>query len=79
MRRTAVINQVRGLLLERGIALRKGRCHVDAALPGILEDAPDTGFRHRSRRRQVVGLNAFSPPPRSELTTTIARSMIVPE
>ncbi|HEY6765201.1 MAG TPA: IS110 family transposase [Candidatus Sulfotelmatobacter sp.] len=39
MRRTAVINQVRGLLLERGITLRKGRCHVDAALPGILEDA----------------------------------------
>src|SRR5438309_6769585 len=34
MRRTAVINQIRGLLLERGITLRKGRCHVDAALPG---------------------------------------------
>src|ERR1035438_10100599 len=34
-----VINQIRGLLLERGITLRKGRCHVDAALPGILEDA----------------------------------------
>src|SRR6266849_2054440 len=39
MRRTAVINQIRGLLLEHGITLRKGRCHVDAALPGILEDA----------------------------------------
>jgi transposase len=39
MRRTAAINQVRGLLLERGITLRKGRRHVDAALPGILEDA----------------------------------------
>ena len=38
-RRTAVINQIRGLLLERGITLRKGRCHVGAALPGILEDA----------------------------------------
>jgi len=38
-RRTAVINQIRGLLLERGITMRKGRCHVDAALPGILEDA----------------------------------------
>src|SRR5712691_12687232 len=38
-RRTAVINQIRGLLLERGITFRKGRCHVDAALPGILEDA----------------------------------------
>src|SRR5665811_462720 len=39
MRRTAVVNQIRGLLLERGITIRKGRCHVDAALPGILEDA----------------------------------------
>src|SRR6266700_4809562 len=39
MRRTAVINQIRGLLLERGITLRKGRCYVDEALPGILEDA----------------------------------------
>jgi transposase len=39
MRRTAVVNQIRGLLLERGITLRKGQCHLEAALPGILEDA----------------------------------------
>jgi transposase len=39
MRRTAVINQIRSLLLERGITLRQGRRHIDAALPGILEDA----------------------------------------
>jgi transposase len=39
MRRTAVVNQIRGLLLERGITLRKGRCHVEAALTGILEDS----------------------------------------
>jgi transposase len=39
MRRTAVVNQIRGLLLERGITVRRGRCHLDAALPGILEDA----------------------------------------
>lgn len=38
-RRTAVINQIRGLLLERGITLREGRRYVDEALPGILEDA----------------------------------------
>jgi transposase len=44
MRRTAVINQIRGLLLERGITLRKGRRHVDAALPGILEDASAVGL-----------------------------------
>src|SRR5271154_1271758 len=39
MRRTAVVNQTRSLLLERGITLRKGRCHLEAALPGIIEDA----------------------------------------
>jgi transposase len=39
MRRTAVVNQIRGLLLERGMTLRKGRRHVDHELPGILEDA----------------------------------------
>ncbi|MFY9937231.1 MAG: transposase, partial [Silvibacterium sp.] len=36
MRRTAVVNQIRGLLLERGTTLRKGRRYVDQALPGIL-------------------------------------------
>jgi len=38
-RHTAVINQIRGLLLERGITVRKGRRYIEAALPGILEDA----------------------------------------
>ena len=39
MRRTAVVNQVRSLLLERGLTLPKGRSHVDQQLPRILEDA----------------------------------------
>jgi transposase len=39
MRRTAVLNQIRGLLLERGITVRKGRSYIEAALPGILKDA----------------------------------------
>src|SRR3954470_16363320 len=39
VRRTAVVNQIRGLLLERGITLPKGRGHLEAALPAILEDA----------------------------------------
>ena len=39
MRRTAVVNQVRSLLLERGLTLPKGRRHLDQALPRILEDA----------------------------------------
>lgn len=39
VRRTAVINQIRGLLLERGITVRKGRLYIEASLPAILEDA----------------------------------------
>jgi transposase len=39
VRRTAVINQMRGLLLERGITIGKGRRHLEASLPSILEEA----------------------------------------
>jgi transposase len=35
VRRTAVINQIRGMLLERGITVRKGRRHIEESLPGI--------------------------------------------
>jgi transposase len=38
MRRTAVVNQIRGLLLERGTTMRKGRRYVDKGLPGILAE-----------------------------------------
>ena len=37
--RTALVNQIRGLLLERGITIRKGRRYAQAALPSLLEDA----------------------------------------
>jgi transposase len=37
--RTALVNQIRGLLLERGITIRKGRRHAEAALPVLIEDA----------------------------------------
>jgi hypothetical protein len=39
VRRTAVINQMRGMLLERGITIRKGRHYIEESLPSILEDA----------------------------------------
>ena len=38
-RRTAVINQIRGMLLERGITVTKGRRHIEESLPGIVEDS----------------------------------------
>jgi transposase len=33
------VNQIRSLLLERGMTLPKGRSHVEELLPRILEDA----------------------------------------
>lgn len=39
MRRTTAVNQIRSLLLERGMTLRRGRKYVDQQLPRILEDA----------------------------------------
>jgi transposase len=39
MRRTAVANQIRSLLLERRLTLPKGRSHLGQMLPRILEDA----------------------------------------
>src|ERR1035438_9413120 len=38
MRRTAAVNQIRSLLLERGLTLPKGRSHLEEQLPRILED-----------------------------------------
>lgn len=38
-RRTAQVNQIRGLLLEYGIEIPIGRVNVNKRLPGILEDA----------------------------------------
>jgi len=37
-RRTAVVNQIRGLLLEHGLTLPKGRQHVERRLPDVLKD-----------------------------------------
>ncbi len=38
-RRTSLINQIRGLMLERGITVRTGAEHLRKHLPDILEDA----------------------------------------
>jgi transposase len=39
VRRTAAVNQIRGLLLERGLPIPKGRSHVNEALLEIQRDA----------------------------------------
>jgi transposase len=41
-RRTALANQIRGLLLEYGIVIPQGIGYVRKAIPGILEDAENT-------------------------------------
>jgi transposase len=38
MRRTAVVNQIRSLLLERGLTLPKDRSHLGKQLPRTPED-----------------------------------------
>jgi transposase len=38
-RRTAVINQIRAFLLERGITVPRGPAHLEKQIPSILEDA----------------------------------------
>ncbi len=38
-RKTAVINQLRGFLLEHGITVRVGPAHRKRQIPSILEDA----------------------------------------
>ncbi len=38
-RRTAVMNQIRGFLMERGITIRKGPSHLSTRLNELLEDA----------------------------------------
>jgi len=52
VRNRTALNQIRGLLLERGITIRQGRRHAEEALPTILEDAESnlTG-----RMRQLLG------------------------
>jgi transposase len=47
-RRTAQINQIRGLLLEYGIEIAQGRAAIGRRLPEILEDA-DNGLSARFR------------------------------
>ena len=39
--RTALVNQIRGFLLERGVAVARGRRSLEKALPGLLEAHAD--------------------------------------
>jgi transposase len=63
MRRTAVVNQIRSLLLERGLTLPKGRHYLEEALPRILEDA--VASRERSRGGTRSGQGARPPNGRA--------------
>jgi len=48
-RRTGLINQLRALLLERGVTFRKGRSYLCRQMPQILEDA-EQNLSSRMRR-----------------------------
>ena len=67
-----MVNPIRGLLLERGVTLPKGRSHVDEALPEILHYLRTLfvqGARAvmRYRAKQAPGLNHW-------LTQLLART-----
>jgi transposase len=47
-KRTALVNQLRGLLMERGVVIEKGINHVRKELPLILVD-PENGLTSLSR------------------------------
>ena len=49
MRRTAVINQIRGLLLERGITLRTGRRHLDGRCLPLWKTLTRSCREHHAR------------------------------
>jgi transposase len=61
--RTSLINQIRGLLLEYGVDIPKGRAKVREQLPYILEDT-EYGLSHRFRflladlQDELIYLNA---------------------
>ncbi len=46
-RRTALINQMRAILLDRGVAVPQGKRALQRALPQILADPADTGLSGR--------------------------------
>jgi transposase len=47
-RRTAVINQIRGFLLEHGITIAAGPAHLKRQIPAILEDVDNLLSSHAS-------------------------------
>jgi transposase len=73
--RTALVNQIRGLLLERGITIRKGRRHAEAALPGLLEDAENnlSGFLRQLLAQLMSELQRLEVQI-AEVDATIKRS-----
>jgi transposase len=80
MRRTAVVKQIRGPLLERGLTLLKGRCHLDNALPAILADKQSKLSESLRAVRAMVdqALKALSGVF-EELYSATGRASIAPE
>jgi transposase len=62
-KRTAVINQLRSFLLERGIVFRQGRRHLASQMPRSLR--PGSHPCHRACRRSITSraITAGTPAP----------------
>jgi hypothetical protein len=70
--RTSVVNQIRSLLLERGVTVRKGRKQLVAVLPGILEESgyQSVGAVARTTGAAAVGDEA---PRKSDRRSRLGR------
>ena len=76
-RRTAVINQIRGFLLERGITFAKGPANLRNQMPAILEDA-EQNITPRMRTAAGSGLAGVEATARSTSLMSATRSNASP-
>jgi transposase len=76
--RTALINQVRGLLAEHGIVLPQGRAQLQRGLARILEDADPTAERSHARdpqrEQRAAPIHRGAPAP----VRTTYRTAVLP-
>jgi Transposase len=73
-RRTAVINQLRAFLLERGMVFAKTPANVRMAMPEVLENAENDTVSFAIKSRQVNPELSRGPNPVSGLRDKMTRT-----
>ena len=72
--RTALINHLRALLLERGIVVPRGRRKLEQALPGMLDAAADPDHPNHAEAKEW--LDDYDPDAIDELPIKYALGRI---